>query len=397
MSLTDLKSTFHTYKETVESFIKANDERLHALEKKSAGKSDLDEKVNRMNTDLTALEEKLGSIHTALRRPAAEGIKSSATTAHQKAFQNYVRSGIEGDLIEVGQKSLSVGSEPDGGYLAPVETSSRMIKTLEEFSPLRKLANVMTIGSDAVDMMVDRDSFGAGWVAETAARQETDTAKFAKVRIPVYEQYAEPRITQKLLDDANIDIETWMLDKIASKMACDESTAFVKGDGQGRPKGFLSYATGKNWGELEAFKTGNDGAFSDTKPGDVLLDTVYSLKSAYLHHAAWVMSRSTLALIRKIRSKDGQYLWQPSLDAAQPSTLLGYPVHTLDDMPTVDKDSLSIAFGNFKEGYTIVDRQGLRILRDPYTAKPYVKFYTTKRVGGDVTNFEALKLIQFSA
>ena len=397
MSLTDLKSTFNTYKETVESFIKSNDERLAALEKKGAGKADLDEKVNRMNAEISSLEDKLGSLNAALRRPATDGSKSSYSTAHQKAFQTYIRSGLETDLVEEGQKALSVGSEPDGGYLAPAEVSSQMIKTLEDHSPFRKLATVITIGSDALDMMVDRESFGAGWVAEAAQRDETDTAKFAKIRIPTHEQYAEPRITQKLLDDANIDIEAWMLDKIAAKMASDESQAFVKGDGQGRPKGFLSYPTGKNWGVIQAHSTGKDAAFDEDFAESVLLDTVYSLKAVYLNEASWVMSRSTLAMIRKMRTENGQPLWQPSLMLGQPSTLLGYPVHALEDMPVVAKDSLSIAFGNFKQAYTIVDRQGLRILRDPFTSKPYVKFYTTKRVGGDVTNFEALKLIKFSA
>jgi HK97 family phage major capsid protein len=220
----------------------------------------------------------------------------------------------------------------------------------------------------------------------------------AKIRIPVHEIYAKSRATQKLLDDAKIDVESWLASKVATAMLVKENHAFINGDGNGKPRGLLSYPTvagdDVEWGKLEHVLSGEDGAFID---GDVLIDVSSRLKPGYLDGAVWLMSRTAQMAVRKLKDKvTGSYLWQPALLSGAPNTLLGHPVVVADDMPAFAKGSLSVAFGNFQHAYQIVDHSGMHVLRDPYSAKPYVEFYTTRRVGGDVVNFEAVKLIKFS-
>lgn len=394
MSYTELHHSFNEYKSTIERYFDANNERLKQIERKSVSDPLTDQKINKLNDAIDHLEGKMGEIKTAMQRPMRMGFEVKNQTPHEEAFMNYLKKGIDAGLET---KALSVGSEPDGGYLVPRETFGRIIKTLSHQSAMRQLANCVMVSSDSLDLLADKDEFGAGWVAETAQRDETDTAKLAKIRIPVHEQYAEPRITQKLLDDANINVEEWLIQKIVEKMGKVEENSFIHGDGNGCPRGILSYEDGADWGQIKRFKTGVDGGFNDDHAADILYEALYGLESGYLQGASWLLSRSTLARIRKMKDNEGHYLWQPSMIQGEPSTLLGHPIHMSDAMPNIANDALPIAFGNFKEAYTIVDRFNVRILRDPFTAKPYVKFYTTKRVGGDVTNFKALKLIQTSA
>ncbi|MBX9976731.1 MAG: phage major capsid protein [Alphaproteobacteria bacterium] len=236
-----------------------------------------------------------------------------------------------------------------------------------------------------------------GWVAETGAREETAAPELAKLTIGTHEMFARPRASQKLLDDVSVDLEHWLVQKIAWQMGLMETGAFVSGDGKGKPRGFLSYpiaVMGKpEWGKVETLQSGSEGGLEDS---DVLVDVFHSLKPEYLSGACWVMARSTLSQIRKLKDKDGQYLWMPHMSEGVASTLLGYPVIICDSMPGLIKDGLSVAFGNFNHAYQIVERQDIQLLRDPYSAKPYVEFYATKRVGGDVVNFDALRLIQLS-
>ncbi len=234
-----------------------------------------------------------------------------------------------------------------------------------------------------------------GWLRQMRA-QSRAAPNVNRVNIPVHELYAEPRITQRLLDDAQFDVDNWLAQKIADRMARAENDAFINGDGVGKPKGFLSYADGTTFGSLEQIETGATGNWDASNPADTLIETMLSLPASYADGAVWLMNRNTLADIRQFKGNDGQYLWQPA-GVNTYSSLLGYEVKLSEDMPTKASDSLSVAFGNFKAGYTIVERHDVRILRDPFTAKPYVKFYATKRVGGDVVNFEAIKLISFSA
>jgi HK97 family phage major capsid protein len=396
MTSSDLTTTFETYKNTVETFIKSNNARLKDLETKGHTDPLITEKVEKLNQAVDGLETQLTRLKSTMTQTDDLGTLSTLSMAqkdHLSAFRSYVQKGMESDLV-IHQKALSVGSDPDGGYIAPEVLSSRIIERLKSHNPLRQLATTITTQSDRVDMLVDKDKLASGWVAETDARAVTDTPKFGKLQLTTHEQYAEPHITQKLLDDAVIDVDQWLVQKIADQMANVEHTAFLTGDGANKPKGLLAYDAGTDWGKVEQLKTGEAGKLEDA---DVLLDAIYSFQSGYRENLSWLMSRQTLGLLRKLKDENNQYLWQPSLIQGQPATLLGMPVHTSDHMPDAADNSLSIAVADFKKAYTIVDRHGLRVLRDPFTAKPYVKFYATKRVGGGVTDFNALKLIKFSA
>jgi HK97 family phage major capsid protein len=258
---------------------------------------------------------------------------------------------------------------------------------------------VQVIGTDALEGLFDLERAGAVWVGETGARTQTSTPNLGKWRIPVHELSAMPAATQKILDDAAINLETWLADKVALEFALSENAAFVNGNGVDKPRGFLTYGAGTTLpGTIQQLPTGVSAAFAAApNGGDALIDALYSLKAPYRANATWFMNRATTKMVRKLKDSDGAYLWSPGIAAGQPATVLGYPVAAFEDMPDPATDSLSIAVGDMRAAYQIVDRMGLRVLRDPYTAKPFVLFYTTKRTGGDVVNFEALKLIEFTA
>lgn len=398
MSVKDLENTFNEYRSTVESFVQSNDKRMKSLEETGTNSAQLQGRVEKMDQSLQSMESEMTRVKTALQRPSVGTIseKSAAASEHQNVFMDYIRKGLDAGLAKIEQKALSVGSDPEGGYTVPQESVNQVLRLMNASSSMRTLAAVITTRVDAIEFLAEREQAASGWVSETAARDETSAGKFSKIRIPVHEHYAEPRITQKLLDDSAMNLEQWLSESVSSKMVEAENDAFINGSGIGAPRGILTYPEGNDWGHVQQFQTGKGSGFADDNPLDVLYDTIHSLKPGYLSNATWVMARSTLAEIRKLRDAEGRYIWQPALDAQTPATLLGYPVHIADTMPAPAEGSLSIAFGDFRQAYTIVDRQGIKVLRDPYTAKPYVKFYVTKRVGGDVTNFDAFKLINFS-
>ncbi len=350
-------------------------------------------------------EDRLRHLEVAYKRPAFETSSSLSygEMDQKKALLTYVRQGESKHLESSETKSLTTGVEADGGYLIPQVVSDRIGRELQELSPIRAISNVMTISASAVELLLDKEGAEVGWVTETAERKETKTPNLMKLRIPVHELYAKPRATQKLLDDARVDVESWLAGRLATKLAQVENHAFIHGDGDNKPKGFLAYETTDRthweWGKIEHIKTGKDGAFSDENAADILIDTMNALKPEYQKGAVWVMSRSAHAMVRKLKDQNHHYLWQPGLADEVSPTLLGYPVVLAEDMPALvaGTASKSIVFGNFKEGYQVVDRAGMRIMRDPFSSKPYVEFYTTKRVGGDVINFEALKVISFAA
>jgi HK97 family phage major capsid protein len=317
--------------------------------------------------------------------------------AYKQAFQNYMRKGDQ--ILGADElKALSVGSDADGGYVVNPDLSGRIVARVFETSPLRAFASVQVISTDALEGLFDLNEAASGWVGETEARAETGTPALGKWRIPTHELYAKPTATQKLLDDAEIDMEAWLASKVAEKFARDEATAFVTGNGVGKPRGFLDYAGGTTIpGQIQRFKSGVNGGFATNGSGaDVLIDALYGLKAQYRANAVWAMNRATTAAVRKIKDSDGAYIWQAGLAAGQPATLLGYATASFEDMPALANGSLSIAVADWRETYQIVDRAGIRTLRDPFSAKPYVEFYTTKRVGGDVVNFEAIKLVEFA-
>jgi HK97 family phage major capsid protein len=321
---------------------------------------------------------------------------------YKKGFNTYMRKGAEGAAPEL--KALSVGSDPDGGYVVTPDVTGRIVKKIYETSPIRAVASVVTIGTDSLEGPIDNGEAGAGWVGEKAPRSETTTPQLGKWAIPVNELYAEPRATQKVLDDAAIDLEAWLASKVADKFARVENAAFIAGDGVLKPKGLFSYnfaattdkAGTRPWGTFEFVGTGNSGAFPSSNPADVIYDLVYRLKSGWRTNARFLMTRATVGVIHKFKDSTGQYLWQPALTAGQPQTILGYNVVEGEDVAEIAANSYSMAFGDFAETYQIVDRVGISVLRDPFTLKGYVKFYTRRRTGGGAVNFESMKFLKFA-
>jgi HK97 family phage major capsid protein len=365
-------------------------------------KNAMDAKLDAERKEREALEARLNRGGIAANFDFGEA--KSAMIEIGEAFRGFIKSGDKSGFVDLTRKGMMVGSDPDGGYSVIPEFSRQITRTLKEISPMRRLANIRAISTDALEEIYDRDSAGAEWVAETGARPATTSPQIGKWRIPVNEIYANPLISQQLLDDSALDLGTWLVGKIAVSFAEKEGSAFVKGDGVGKPRGIISYdavTTGdstREWGKLQYVASGLSGGFlaDANKPADKLIDLVAELKSGYRFNARWLMNRRTAAAISKMKDTTNNYIWQRSMAAGQPDSLLGYPVELDEEMPDMAANSYSVAFGDFRSGYTIVDRIGTRVLRDPYTSKPYVSFYTYGRVGGDVTNFEAIKLMKFS-
>ncbi|MBM3467893.1 MAG: phage major capsid protein [Alphaproteobacteria bacterium] len=386
-----IREAIDTLQCAFQEFKAANDQRLVELEKKGVIDPLVEEKVNHLNDEVDKAQKRLSHLEIALRKPYIAN-SNEQESGEKGAFFAYIRKGEEG----FEQKALSSLNDASGGYLIPHGMLDKIHSTMSVASPMRSLSRITSISTDALELLIEKGTADVGWVAETADRPETRTPELQKIRIPVHQIYAKPRASQKLLDDSSVDIESWLAEKIAEKMILTENTAFINGDGNGKPKGFLTYEkvqVGKGeWGKIEAFQSRN--GLTD---GDILLDIFHALKAHYLNGATWVMSRSALAAIRKLKDGNRHYLWQPNISENTPASLLGYPVFIADEMPALDinEPSTSIAFGNFKQAYQIVDRAGLHVLRDPFSTKPYVEFYATKRVGGDVVNFDALKFIHF--
>ena len=300
-------------------------------------------------------------------------------------------------------KALAATSDAAGGYAVPEEIDAAIDRTLKSISPIRAIANVVKVGTAGYRKLVTTGGTPSGWVSEDAGRPETDTPVFAEIAPPFGELYANPAASQAMLDDAAFDVESWLASEIATEFARAEGAAFVSGSGVNRPRAFLSAPTSaaadgvRTFGTLQFVTSGAVGAFAAAAPQDRLIDLVQALRPPYRQGAVFVMNSATAAKIRKFKTSDGAFLWQPGLVAGQPDTLLGYPVVEAEDMPDIAADSLSIAFGNFKAGYLIAERSETQILRDPYTHKPFMHFYATKRVGGLVSNSEAIKLMKFAA
>lgn len=312
---------------------------------------------------------------------------------YRRNFSTYIRRDSAAFLHKMGMPALetrllSVDRDPGGGYWVKPEMSARIMKIVFETSPVREFATVENIASDSLELITDENQAGFGWVAEQETRAETTTPDIGKRVIHAHEMYAEPRVTQKLLDDAGFDVEGWLSQKVAERFGRAEATANVAGTGVGQPRGFTTYPSGTSSGQIEQINSGTSGEVT----ADGLFDLIYSLKGPYLRNARYMAARLVIRDIRKLKDGQGNYLWEHNFQAGQPLNILGYPMHQADDMPAAAGGSLSVAFGDFKAGYTIVDRFGTRVLRDPFTAKPFIKLYTTRRVGGDVVNFEALKL-----
>ena len=381
---------------TFAAFREANDERLDGLARRKSADVLLEEKVERISARLDDLVLKS-------QRPALETRASHAASApseHKSAFDAYVRKGDASAMHWLEQKALSVTIGQDGGFTVPLETEAAIGRLLQLASPMRQVASVRQISASVYRKPFTTQGAGAGWVAARTARPETTSQIIAELQFPAAELYAMPSTTQTLLDDSIVDIDQWLAEEVQLAFATQESQAFVNGDGVNRPRGFLASPTVADaswaWGSLGFIVTGAAAGLPATNPSDVLVNLVYSLKSAYRQNAVWMMNRRTQGELRRLKDSTGAYLWQPGAVASASPTLMGFPVVEEETMPVIAANAFPVAFGDFRQGYLIVDRVGVRVLRDPFSAKPYVLFYTTKRVGGGVQNFEAIKLLRVS-
>jgi HK97 family phage major capsid protein len=394
----ELRGAMRDFLGAFESFRQANDSRLDAIEQK---KDDivLSEKVERINKALTEQKAALDRIALSDKRPALGETREA--DERKTAIVRYMRAGDASAINALQTKSLNAGVDAEGGYLAPEPTERIIAAAVRDISPIRQIATVREIGTTSFKKPVSLGGGAAGWVGETGGRVETGAPTLSSIDFPTMELYAMPAASQTLLDDAVVDIEQWLADEVMGEFASQETNAFVNGDGVAKPKGFLSYGVAEDsvrtQSEIGYVASGALGAFAAGNPADKILDLIYAPKQAYRAGGRFVLNRKTLSVVRKFKDADGNYLWQPSMQAGSPSTLFGYPVTEVEEMPDIAANSHAIAFGDFARFYLIVDRQGVKILRDPYSAKPYVLFYTTKRVGGGVQNFEAVKLMKFAA
>ena len=437
MELIEIKNILDKQGEAFDQFKKANDELLKA---KAEGKSveAIEAKLAKISTDLdkfAEIKEQFEEIEKKLARPGfnSDPKDAEAKAAELKSFNNTLRAeyqakgrafpgefdqdgyaayksgffkvtaGVQMDSLSSDErKAMSAGSDPDGGYMLPHSTMGRMVTKLYEQSIMRQIADVVTISTDKIEGIVDDDEADAGWVSELGSRSDSGTPQVRKYEIAAHEMYAMPKISQKLIDDASTDVEGWLAGKVADKFARVEGTAFWQGTGAGQPRGLAMYTTAatadgsRAWGQFEHVKSGANGDFHTTQL-DPLHDIQGAMKDHFLQNAQWVMRREVRTKARKLKeSTTNRYLWEPGMQVGAPERLNGDPVRVDQYMPTLATDSLSLAFGDFRQAYTIVDRLGVRTLRDPYTAKPYIVYYSTKRTGGGAMNFEAVKFLKFS-
>ncbi|KLK92719.1 capsid protein [Microvirga vignae] len=400
----DVASAFEDFARTFEAFKDTNDTRLSEIETRLTSDVVMEEKLTRIDAALDDAKRRLDRLALDRSRPplgrGAEHPRDPVQAEHKTAFHAYMRSGEATGLKRLEEKALSSGSGPDGGYLVPDTIETEVLRRLTAISPIRAISSVRVISGGQYKRAFSTTGPATGSVGETAARPQTAGPTLSELSFPAMELYAMPAATQTLLDDAVVDIDRWIAEEVEAAFAEQESAAFVNGDGVSKPKGFLASDIVKDetwsWGKLGAIHTGG-AAFPSTNPSDVLVELVYALKAGYRQNASFVMNRKTQSAIRKFKDSNGQYLWAPPASLGQSATLMGFPVVEAEDMPDFAAGSCALAFGDFKRGYLIVDRAGMRVLRDPYSAKPYVLFYTTKRVGGGVQDYAAIKLLKFAA
>lgn len=366
---------------TFEAFKDSNNERLAQLEWRGTDVV-TGEKVDRISRALDEQKRAIDNLSLKKVRPAlARDGGGFAYSEHKSAFEAYVRNGDDRQLRALDTKAMSYGSGQDGGYLVPDETEMEIGRRLSALSPIRSIASVRQVSAAVLKKPFAISGPAVGWVGETAARPQTAAPALAELQFPTMELYAMPAATPSLLEDAVVDLDQWISSEVETAFAEQEGAAFVNGDGTNKPKGFLDYATvdegNWEWGKIGYTLTGVAGALPADDPSDILIDTVYALKAGYRQNANWVMNRKTQAAIRKLKDADGNYLWQPPAAPGQRAMLMGFPLVEAEEMPDTGADATPIAFGDFARGYLVVDRTGVRVLRDPYSAKPYVLFYTT--------------------
>ena len=385
------------------AFRETNDERLAQIEGRLSADVITEEKLSRIDRALDETKSRLDAQMIERARPrlalSEKSALDPAEREHKAAFRAYMKSGESVGLKTLEAKAMTEGSGPDGGYLVPIPAEREIMRRIANISPIRSIASVRETSTATFRKAYSKAGPAAGWVAETDARPQSANQQIADMTFPAMELYAMPAATQTLLDDAVVDVEQWIADEIATVFAEQEGAAFVNGDGVNKPKGFMTYPKALqstwSWGNTGYIDTGVSGDFAATSPSDVLFDLVYALRAGYRQNARVVMNRKAQSRVRKFKTTTGEYIWEPPATLGGPATLMNFPLVEAEDMPDIAADSFSIAFGDFNRGYLVVDRLGVRVLRDPYSAKPYVLFYTTKRVGGGMQDFEAIKLLKF--
>ena len=351
--------------------------------------------VAALRTDVDEVKARLDKVSRAASRPAIGGAPASAEV---KGFvDGYLRRGRETEV-----KSINSVSPSDGGYAVPRQIDAIIARELTEISPIRSIAQVVQTGTSGYRKLVSTGGTASGWVSEVAGRPETDAPNFAEIAPPSGDLYANPAASQAMLDDAGFDLESWLANEIAIEFARAEGSAFVSGTGSDQPEGFLTAANStaedgvRAFGTLQYIGSGDASGF-DASPDAKLIDLIHSMKASHRQGASFVMNSATLATVRKLKTADGAFLWQPGMVEGQPDRLLGYPVVEAEDMPDVAGGAFPIAFGNFRHGYLIAEHSATRVLRDPFSNKPFVHFYATKRVGGQVLDSNAIKLLKIEA
>ena len=364
-------------------------------------RTEIAEHLQAQDERLTMLDRK-----TAFATRPALSVAAETDLTHKSAFGGYLRSGDDSALrgLDLEGKALNTAVDANGGYLVDPQTSEMIQSVLQSTASVRSIATVVNVEATSYDVLVDHNEMDHNWASETATLTETTAPQIDRISIPLHELSALPKASQRLLDDSAFDIEAWLAGRIADKFARAEAQAFIDGDGIDKPTGFLTHPqvdesqTPWSWGNIGFVKTGNTGDFAQTNAADAIIELVYSLNAPYRANASFVMNSKTAGAVRKMKDADGRFLWADGLAAGEPARLMGYPVLIAEEMPNVDDaDPAAIAFGDFAAGYTIAERPDLRVLRDPFSAKPHVLFYATKRVGGDVSDFAAIKLLKFSA
>ena len=363
--------------------------------------SDFKDFSHGVNAKLQKQDDRMNKLDRKTMMNARPALAAAAAedAPHQKAFAAYLRSGDDDGLrgLELEGKALNTSVAADGGYLVDPQTAATIQSTLSSTASIRSIANVVNVDATSYDVLVDHSELGAGWATETSAVTETDTPQIERISIPLHELSALPKASQRLLDDSAFDIEGWLAGRIADKFARSEANAFVSGDGVDKPTGMLTYPTVDNdtwtWGNIGYVPSGTAGGITRADP---IVDLVYALGAEYRSNGTFVMNSKTAGTVRKLKDNDGRFVWVDGLAVGEPARLMGYRVLIAEDMPDIDDDAMAIAFGDFSAGYTVAERPDLRVLRDPFSAKPHVLFYATKRVGGAVSDFAAIKLLKFA-
>ncbi|MCG7984726.1 MAG: phage major capsid protein [Candidatus Thiodiazotropha lotti] len=402
--LSEVKALIEDQGRAWEEFKESNDTRIKAIEEKGYAPADVVEKVDKLNAAISTQSDEIGELMKKANRPGMVDSKDGLTIEqreHKEALAAYMREGVDNNLHDLETKALSSGSDPDGGYLIDAEMDREIDRIASTISSMRQIANVRTIGSATYEKLTKTRGVSGGWLEEAGTSTESTEPQWSKVEIPAYKMYAEPWVPNEMLEDSFYDLEGDLTDEAGITFAETEGAGFITGSGVGQPRGIASYTTVANssyvWGSVGYIASGKAGAFTSSAPADELIDLQHALKPQYRPGASWLMNDSTLGTARQMKDGSGSYyLWNPDPSAGPSGTFLGSPVVIDDNLADISADSLSIAYGNFQRGYTIVDRRGVALIRDPFTKKGVTKFYFSRRVGGGITNFEALKLMKFA-